>query len=257
MCGLGVLVAADLAPTDDRFAVHMVQHLLIADVAALLLVFGLTGPVLVPVLRLQGLRWLRTLSHPVVALSAWAVNLYVWHLPVLYEGAVEHELLHGLEHACFLFFAVNFWLALLGPLPKPAWFGNLGRLGYIILARLIGSVLANVFLWANTIFYKDTYPKPSDQSLAGSIMMIEESILTIVLFGWLFLRTARQSQEKDELLELAASHGVELGEERARRAVAAGRGDELRRRLLEPGRAPVGPAELDLELRGEREQQIL
>jgi cytochrome c oxidase assembly factor CtaG len=209
----------------------MVQHLLIADIAAFLLVLGMTGPVLAPILRLPGLRWLRTLSHPVVALSAWALNLYVWHLPVLYEGAVDSDLLHGLEHACFLFFAVNFWLALIGPLPRPGWFGNFGRLVYIVVARLIGAVLGNVFLWSNTIFYDDHYPKLSDQSLAGSVMMVEESVLTIILFGWLFLRTARQSQEKDELLELAARNGIQLDEERASRAVSAGRGDELRKRL--------------------------
>ena len=28
------------------------------------------------------------------------------------------------------------WMALLGPLPKPAWFGNAARLGYIVAVRL-------------------------------------------------------------------------------------------------------------------------
>ena len=231
--GIVALVGADLLPTDERFSVHMAQHLLIADVAALLLVLGVTGPVMAPVLRLGGLRWLRVLSHPVVALAAWALNLYVWHLPALYEGAVDSPLVHGLEHACFLFFAFNFWLALLGPLPKPAWFNNLARLGYIVIARLTGAVLGNVFLWAETIFYDDAYPSLSDQGLAGSLMMVEESVLTIALFCWLFLRAARQSQESDELLELARAHGVPLDEQRAKRAVAAGEGDRLRQRLTE------------------------
>ena len=58
--------------------------------------------------------------------------------------------------------------------------------------------------------------------------------MTIALFGWLFVRTAREAEERQELLELAASRGVELSEKRATRAVSAGRGAELRRRL-EPG----------------------
>jgi len=41
-------------------------------------------------------------------------------------------------------------------------------------------------------------------------------------------------EERQELLELAATRGVELTEARAARAVAAGRGDELRRRLESP-----------------------
>jgi putative membrane protein len=250
--GLLVLVGAELVPSANAFAAHMVEHLLIGDLAALLLVLGLTGPVLAPLLRVKGLGWLRGLAHPVVALAAWAVNLYVWHLPVLYEGAVDHPLLHGLEHACFLFFSVMLWMGLLGPLPKPLWFGNLARLGYIVAARLTGAVLGNVFVWAGDPFYAHTYPRLSDQVLAGSVMMIEESILTIGLFCWLFLRAARQSEERDQLVEYAASIGVGLDPRRAMRAVAAGRGDELRARL-ETRRG----AEVTLELRGEAEQPRL
>jgi len=243
LAGLGVLVAADVGPLRDLsgelFAAHMVEHLLIGDLAALLIVLGLTGPVMAPVLRLAGLRWLRALAHPAVALPLWALNLYVWHLPVLYEGALRSDLVHGLEHATFLVLSVNLWMALLGPLPKPLWFGNLGRLAYIVLARLTGAVLGNVFLWSGTVFY-DYYEAGvaehdttllADQSLAGSVMMVEESVLTIGLFCWLFLRAARQTEERDALLELAAARGIELDERRATRAVAAGRGDELRGRL--------------------------
>lgn len=251
--GLLVLVGAELVPSGGAFAPHMVEHLLIGDLGALLIVIGLTGPVMAPVLRLPGLRWLRALAHPLVALPAWAANLYVWHLPVLYEGAVDHPWLHGLEHACFLFFSVMLWAALLGPLPKPLWFGNLARLGYIVVARLTGAVLGNVFVWASSPFYADTYPRLGDQVLAGSVMMIEESLLTIGLFCWLFLRAARQSEEKEGLVEHAASLGVPLDPRRAGRAVAAGRGDELRARLSEAGRAP----EVGREERGEAEQPSL
>jgi cytochrome c oxidase assembly factor CtaG len=249
LAGLLTLAGAELIPSDRRFALHMAEHLLIGDVGALLLVLGLTGPVLAPVFRRT--RFLRAVAHPGVALPAWAVNLYLWHLPVLYEGAVDHPLLHGLEHACFLFFSVNLWMALLGPLPKPEWFGNLARLGYIVAARLTGAVLGNVFLWADSPFYAHTYPRVSDQSLAGSVMMVEESVFTIGLFCWLFLRAARQMEERDALVE-------ELGVDprRAMRAVNAGRGDELRRRL-EAGRAPGGPADRVLELSGEPEQPRL
>jgi putative membrane protein len=65
------------------------------------------------------------------------------------------------------------------------------------------------------------------------VMMIEESILTLSLFCWLFLRTARQGEERQELLDYASSHGLQLTDERATRAVGAGRGGALRRRLEE------------------------
>lgn len=250
LAGILTLAGAELVPSDERFALHMTEHLLIGDLGALLLVLGLSGPVLAPVLRRTA--FLRALAHPLVALPAWAVNLYVWHLPVLYEGAVASPVVHGLEHACFLFFSVNLWMALLGPLPKPEWFGNLARLGYIVAARLTGAVLGNVFLWSEQVFYADTYPRASDQSAAGAVMMIEESVVTICLFGWLFLRAARKMEERDALVE---EFGVDP--RRAMRAVNAGRGEELRARLLEARGDPAGPADRVLELSGEAEQPRL
>ena len=62
-------------------------------------------------------------------------------------------------------------------------------------------------------------------------MMVEESFLTIGLFCWLFLRVARENEERQELLDFAGEHGLELDTQRAGRAVAAGRGDELWERL--------------------------
>jgi hypothetical protein len=71
----------------------------------------------------------------------------------------------------------------------------------------------------------------NDQGVAGTIMMVESSIVTVLLLGWLFVKAARESEEKQSLLELARARGVELSERRAARAVASGRGEELRRRL--------------------------
>jgi hypothetical protein len=62
-------------------------------------------------------------------------------------------------------------------------------------------------------------------------MMVEESILTLCLFCWLFLRAAREGEERQDLLDFARAQGLELSEARAARAVAAGRAGDLRRRL--------------------------
>jgi hypothetical protein len=71
-------------------------------------------------------------------------------------------------------------------------------------------------------------------------MMVEESILTLCLLCWLFLRTAREGEERQDLLDFARARGLELSEARAARAVAAGRGADLRRRLEgRPGAAEL------------------
>ena len=99
---------------------------------------------------------LRVLAHPVVAFTLWALNLYAWHLRVLHEGAVRHDDVHALQHALFLALGMNMWMALLGPLPKPAWFGNAARLVYIIAVRLTAGVLGNVFVFGGGALY-DVY----------------------------------------------------------------------------------------------------
>jgi cytochrome c oxidase assembly factor CtaG len=238
-----VLIVVTLTMTgnlsDELFAAHMAEHLLVADLGALLLVLGLTGPVLAPVLRIRFFDRLRILAHPLVAFPLWAIDLYLWHVTALHEAAVRHAGVHALQHMSFIVFGANMWMALLGPLPKPAWFGNFARLVYVIAVRMTGAVLGNVFVFGGHVFYgvyaagerAHGISPSADQNAAGAIMMIEGSLLTLGLFAWLFARSAREGEERQELLDLAQARGVELSDARAARAVAAGRGAELRQRI--------------------------
>jgi len=244
--GLALSVFAVLPPLgaiDDQLLVaHMTQHILLGDLGPLLMALGLTGPLLAPVLR-SPLGALRPLGHPIAAYLLWAVDLYVWHLPLFYEAAVRHGGVHALQHLMFVVAGTNMWMALLGPLPKPAWFGNAARLLYVVAVRLTGTVLGNVFLWSGTVFYpvyrggdaRWGLSPLTDQSLAGAVMMTEESLVTLALLAWLFLRAARESDERQALLEQAQAAGVPLTEERAARAVAAGEGKLLAQRIAREG----------------------
>jgi putative membrane protein len=241
-----VALVSPLAALDDQLVwVHMAQHLVLSDLAALLIVLGLTGPLLQPLLATRSLGWLRVFSHPAVALPLWLADLYLWHVPAFYEAAISSQAVHALEHACFVGFGIAMWMALLGPLPKPDWFGNGARLIYVIVVRFGGAVLANVLLWSGSVLYPDYAAGEAahgisplaDQGAAGVVMMIEQGFVTLGLFAWLFFRAARQSDERQALLDLAVARGVPLDEARAARAVAAGQGDRLRERIAA---APVG-----------------
>ncbi len=244
LSGLAVLAVALVSPidrlADELLTVHMIQHLLIMDVAALFLVFGLTGPVMQPVLAFPGLRWTRHLANPIVALAIWTVLLYAWHVPVLYEAATfDSDLVHGVQHVCFFLAGFAFWMSLLGPLPKPSWFGGAASAGFVAAIRLIGAVLANILMWSGSVLY-DRYQGGeaahgvaplTDQGTAGIVMMAESTVISLAVLSWLVLRWARQDTERQELLDLAASRGVELDPKRAERAVGAGQGARLRERI--------------------------
>jgi len=241
--GAALIVVALVSPLahmgEELLVAHMAQHLVLGDLAALLIVLGLTGPLLQPLLSAPGLGWLRALVHPLVALPIWLANLILWHVPALYQGALSNEALHALEHASFLGAGVLMWIALLGPLPKPDWFGNPARLAYVIVIRFGGAALGNAFMWAGTAFYPDYAPGEAswdiaplaDQGAAGVVMTIEQGLVTLGLFTWLFFRWANETEERQRLLDLAHARGIPLDEARAARAVAAGQGDRLEARL--------------------------
>ena len=218
---------------------HMAQHLVIGDIAAALIVGGLTGPLLQPVLAIRFFDRLRVLAHPLVALPLWAASLYIWHIPALYQATLTSEPVHALQHTCFIGFGILMWMPLFGPLPKPKWFGIGAKLGYVIAVRFAGTILGNVFMWSNTAFYPDYAPGQADfgidpiadQSTAGVLMTLEGGLITLGVLAWLFMKWAQQDTERQALVELADERGVELSEGRAERAVAAGEGARLAERI--------------------------
>ena len=252
--GLLILLGADLPPlstiAEELVVGHMVQHLLIGDLAGLFIALGLTGPLMQPLLAIKGLAWIRSFGNPLVALPVWCLNLYLWHLSALYNGVITSPVLHFVQHACFFTFGLAMWMPLVGPLPKPAWFGDLAKLGYVIVVRLLEAVLANILIWSGEPLYNAYAPGEAkwdiapltDQGAAGNVMMLWTGTVTLALFTWLFFRAARRSAEKQELLDLAERHGFDLDPARAARAVEADQGERLRERILADGEPREGAA---------------
>jgi putative membrane protein len=190
--GLALLAVALATPIDTigeerLFWVHMVQHLLIGDLAAFCVVKGLTGPLLRPALALPGVARLRLLAHPLVAVPLWALNLYAWHLPPLYEAALAHPGLHALEHGLFFATGALMWAAVIEPLPGVHWFGTGWKAAYVLAVRVLGAGLANVFIWSAQPLYNWYGTDLSDQITGGLIMFTEGGIVTLLAFAWLFL----------------------------------------------------------------------
>jgi cytochrome c oxidase assembly factor CtaG len=225
---------------EELVIAHMVEHLLIGDVASLLLVLGLTRSLLQPILAIRAFNRLQVLTHPAVAFPLWALNFYLWHVPALYDAAYGTAPLHALEHSSFLFFGCLMWMPIFGPLPKPRWFGAGWKVAYVIGVRFASAILGNVLMWSGTVLYP-IYGKGErywgisamgDQSTAGAIMMVEGTFLALGVLAWIFLEVAREGTEKQRLLDLAQDRGFALDERRAQRAVAAGHGALLERRIV-------------------------
>ena len=210
---LVVAVASPIAAVgeDELFSFHMAQHLILGDLAPLCLLAGLTGPILRPILALPGVMRLRVLANPFVAFPIWAANLVLWHLPVLYEGAVESSALHAIEHVAF--FSAGIVLAPRArDLPAPEWFGDRSKARVHRRVRLVATVVGNVFIWGGSAFYDARrLPRPlsgrrsEPRGLADDARRLARHDRRA---AWLFLRMAQEGEVRQELLEKESTNAL-------------------------------------------------
>jgi cytochrome c oxidase assembly factor CtaG len=212
--GLLTLLLALVSPVDTigeerLFSVHMLQHLLLGDVGALLLVLGLDGRLLRPLLRVRLVHRLRVLAHPLVALPLWAVNFVVWHLPALFDAALRHDAVHALQHSLFVALGMLLWAALLEPLPGPAWFTAPWKVPYVLAMWLVMLVLSQVFIWSSHVYYAPYAHDAglwglthlADQKAGGGVMLVESALTMLPALVWVLLQVLRESEARQRLLD--------------------------------------------------------
>jgi putative membrane protein len=193
---------------DYLFSAHMVQHVLLGDIAPLLLLLSLSRVMLRPVTRrlMRIERALGPLASPPAAIVLWLGTMYLWHIPALYDAAAENALLHLLEHASFFAAGVALWWPLVQPIPMRHGLTGLQPLGYIAAAKGGLAALGLFLAWSSTAHYPHYEDAPriwglsavEDQNVAGVIMMVEQSLTLVLVMVWLFVRLLTRS-EQDEL----------------------------------------------------------
>jgi cytochrome c oxidase assembly factor CtaG len=218
-----VLLIALVSPIDSLgedylFSMHMTQHILLGDIAPLLLLLSLSRVIMRPATRrLQSVeRRLGALANPITFIVIWLALLYFWHIPALYDAALEHPLVHALEHVCFFTAGVTVWWPLIQPVPMRHRLSGLGTFAYIGGAKIGLGALGLFLTWSGTVAYSYYEHVPriwglsavQDQNVGGAIMMVEQSLVLVTTFTILFVRMLLQSEEDEkrrERLEDAAA----------------------------------------------------
>ncbi len=219
--GIATMVLALSPPLDARsdasFAIHMVQHLALTLLAAPLLLLGaalLLAVAATPpraarvILRVLHSSPVRAATCPVVTWVLFAGVMYGSHFSLLYETALEHPLIHGLEHAVYLGSALLFWQAVIqiGPVPWPLAYPL--RLLYIFLA-----IPQNAFLGA--LLYESPhalYPHyvvaqgsrlaaTADQQSGGTVMWIGGGLVMLCALLFLVASWAKEEERLARRLE--------------------------------------------------------
>jgi putative membrane protein len=219
-----VLLVALVSPLDGLgedylFSAHMLQHVLLGDVAPLLLLLSLSRVIMRPATRrLMALeRALGPLAHPLTGLLLWLFFMYLWHVPALYDAALDHPVVHLIEHACFFAAGVAVWWPLIQPVPMRRRMTGLWPVAYVGAAKFGLAALGLYLTWSATVLYPYYEHVPriwglsaiEDQNAGGAMMMVEQSltfvVVLVVLFVQMLTRSEAEQRRRERLEDMEAA----------------------------------------------------
>jgi putative membrane protein len=225
--GVAILAVALLSPLDaigDKWllSAHMLQHLLLSDLAPALIVLGLRSPILPLGLRPAALRAvapggrfgrvLSLLTSPWVAIPLWATATWAWAIPAMFDFAAQHAAVHALEHATLFYTGLALWWLIVDPLPRARLRPNGERLALLGFTRLASAAICVPLTWMTSVQYPLYASAPrgfglsalADQQLAGAGMCFIEFLVFGIAFAAVFISMLSRDESRIALAEHAA-----------------------------------------------------
>jgi cytochrome c oxidase assembly factor CtaG len=216
LIALGALVSPVDALADQLFFMHMVQHMLLLDLVPILAILGFTKVILRPVTRAVGELERRAgpFAHPAFAVILYVAVIWAWHVPAAYDLAVRHPPIHVLEHVSFVLAGSLYWWHLLSPIRARLRLDGMGPVLYMASTKLFVGALGMGLAFAPSPLYPYYVhlarvwgtSAGADQSIAGLIMAVEQSLVMGIALAALFMRMLSESereQQRRERYELA------------------------------------------------------
>ena len=214
LAGMALVLVALVSPVDrlaeQLFFMHMTQHLLLLDLAPILVLLGLTKVILRPATRrlMRVERAAGPLAHPVFAIGVYVVVMWIWHVPAIYDAALEHPVVHVLEHVTFGLAGGLYWWHLLSPIRSRKRLGGMGPVAYMVATKVLVGLLGVGLAFAPDAIYDFYERQPqsdptalspgTDQAIGGLIMATEQSIVMGIALAYLFIRALAESDRQNE-----------------------------------------------------------
>jgi putative membrane protein len=200
---LGVGSPLDQIAERYLLSAHMLQHQIIIYPAALLFLSGLPDWLARPIMGHARLRpILRVLTNPVVCGAIYVAVISGWHLPFLYDLALQNRPVHIAEHFMMFGAALLFWWPLCSPVPELPRASYAGRMIYLV-AVIIGMTPVFAYITFSPDVLYPTYefaPRitnltaAADQLLAGVMMKLGGMAVALIAFGASFYRWYQHSE---------------------------------------------------------------
>lgn len=226
--GIVSLAIALLSPLDavgDRWllSAHMLQHVLLSDVAPALIVLGLRSPVLPLGLAPAALRAvaprgragrvLGLVTSPWVAIPLWAIATWMWAIPAMFDFAAQHSVVHAFEHATLFYTGLALWWLIVDPLPRAHLRPNGERLALLGFTRIASAAICVPLTWMTSVQYPLYASAPrsfglsalADQQLAGAGMCFVEFLVFGIAFVAVFISMLGRDDARVTVAERAAA----------------------------------------------------
>ncbi|HLH14612.1 MAG TPA: cytochrome c oxidase assembly protein [Solirubrobacteraceae bacterium] len=226
LLAIAVALMSPLDPIGDSYllSAHMVQHVLLSDIAPALLVLGLRAPVLPLGLSRRALqavapgggrfgRVLARVTSPWLAIPLWAIATWIWAIPSVFDLAAEHSAVHAFEHATLFYTGLAMWWLIVDPLPRARLRPNNERLALLGFTRLASACVCLPLTWLSTTKYPLYAAAPrvygisaiNDQHLAGASMCFIEALVFGVAFVAVFISILGRDDSRMTLGEYATA----------------------------------------------------
>lgn len=204
-------IGSPLAMLDEQLlTAHMMQHLLLMTIAPLLIWIGapvmpllhglpqkIVQSALAPAMRWPVVRAAgRVLSDPAVCWLAAAAALVGWHIPAIFNMALQSEGLHVAEHISFLAAGFLFWWPVIQPWPSVPIWPRWSMLLYLFAATLPCDILSAYLTFCERVVYPAYSKAPrlfglsvlEDQQCAGALMWTCITIIFLLPAAWITLQ---------------------------------------------------------------------
>jgi putative membrane protein len=170
-------------------SIHFLQNVVTVEWAPALVAYAVA-----PALG----RRLARFTHPLVVLPLWLATYFVWHIPVIYDAALDrpHSLLH-VEHVTYFVAGVLMWWPVLH-----GAYSDGAKAAYLFAAFVLASPLGLLLaLLPHPVygFYKQApqlwgLSDLADQQIAGVSMAVEQAVVFFAAFAYFFARFLRTEQ---------------------------------------------------------------
>jgi cytochrome c oxidase assembly factor CtaG len=198
--GLFLIAASLNSPLENLAAhylllIHLLQNALIADVAPLLVMLGLTHGMRDALAR-RGLGRLRSRW----ILPIWLLSWYLTHLAPFYNWALRTGWGLNIEHAILIAAGLLFWWPIVTGRLTPAT-----GIAYLAAAFVGSSFLGLAYIFSSHPYYTFYEHVPRlwglsatrDQSLGGILMNGEQTLVFLLAIGYFVMRLLDEEHERD------------------------------------------------------------